>query len=70
MKHGLLIALLPLSGCSTLSDLAERHPVATTAIAGVVITSAALSVAKARHEQNRLPEISTPLVTCNGELCK
>lgn len=67
-----LAALLALTGCATVQDFSERHPVATTVIAGVVVTSLVLTANK--HFKNTLvdqPQVSNPLVACEPvESCK
>jgi hypothetical protein len=66
-----LALAISLTGCATVNDFAERHPRATAVIAGVAITSIALSTrGHSRESQMSEPLIATPSVDCSKVSCQ
>lgn len=63
------LALLALTGCATVSDFADRHPVATMVIVWSAATTAAVVVQ--RHQDSPTAhQVTTQPVTCKGTSCK
>lgn len=67
MKALFILAVLAFSGCATI----ERHPRASAVIAGVLVTSIALSSSghSDREPPMSEPLIATPSVNCEVTSC-
>jgi hypothetical protein len=62
VKHGLILALLALTGCATL----ERHPIATAVIVGI----AAGSIAASDSHRTEQPRAGITRPECSQGACQ
>jgi hypothetical protein len=66
VKQGItVLALLALTGCSSISNFTERHPTTTKVIVGSIALSAALALDSRGGGPREEPRMSNPLVDCS-----